>query len=444
MSQAFNVNLEASLYGSSDEDYSSKNKADIKTVDVCAQPDNTLEDLVIQEEVYEPRKVQSWQRRRKGYYAPRRYESWHGISDKDLEKPTQMEEDDISDTYGLHLHTSVAFEKLGLYFYEPQKLLLVANPNLSKPTSEQKNKLDVKSKLTSETDSVKEISPLDHSIKVFDERFFGFPKESIESKDVVPLDKIGVFETRNLYTTIPNKLSNRTKHKEQLDAKKQLIPGKNDDDAKASTSDNEINKSQFQKLFMKTLNKIYHDALGIPEKRHTTESDLELTTYELEKFERNYMIIFNHENFLSEPKRRGTALDVAALEDTFKQFRFNVTTHNDLKEKDLFTELKKFSRRNFSSSGCLCIAILTHGQDHGYLRAFDTRYCERDVIACFDARINPSLVGKPIIFLIQACRGRQPAAVVESRSQSVQEPVHTVELDAVYPTDKYRRSMDSI
>ncbi|XP_047986344.1 uncharacterized protein LOC125226407 isoform X2 [Leguminivora glycinivorella] len=71
MSQAFNVNLEASLYGSSDEDYSSKNKADIKTVDVCAQPDNTLEDLVIQEEVYEPRKVQSWQRRRKGYYAPR-------------------------------------------------------------------------------------------------------------------------------------------------------------------------------------------------------------------------------------------------------------------------------------------------------------------------------------------------------------------------------------
>ncbi|XP_063361408.1 caspase-6-like [Cydia amplana] len=179
---------------------------------------------------------------------------------------------------------------------------------------------------------------------------------------------------------------------------------------------------------------------GIPERRN---SDLELTTYELEKFERNDMIIFNHENFMSGPKRRGTALDVAALENTFKQFQFDVTTYNDLTEKELFVELIKFSRRDFSASGCLCVAILTHGQDHGYLKAFDTRYCERDVIACFDARLNPSLVAKPIIILIQACRGRQPASVVEVRSKDVSEPVPTVELDAVLPTEKNRRPMDS-
>ncbi|XP_063361406.1 caspase-6-like [Cydia amplana] len=155
------------------------------------------------------------------------------------------------------------------------------------------------------------------------------------------------------------------------------------------------------------------------------------------------MIIFNHEKFMNGPKRRGTALDVAALETTFKQFRFDVTTYNDLTEKDLFTELKKFSSRDFSTSGCLCVAILTHGHDHGYLRAFDTRYCERDVIACFDARLNPSLVAKPIIFLIQACRGRQPASVVEARTINVDEPIQTVELDAVLPSEKYRRPMDS-
>ncbi|XP_063379575.1 caspase-6-like [Cydia fagiglandana] len=155
------------------------------------------------------------------------------------------------------------------------------------------------------------------------------------------------------------------------------------------------------------------------------------------------MIIFNHENFISGPKRRGTALDVAALENTFKQFRFHMTTHHDLTEKELFVELQKFSRRDFSASGCLCVAILTHGQDHGYLRAFDTRYCERDIIACFDARLNPSLVAKPIIILIQACRGRQPASVVEVRSKDVSEPFQTVELDALLPTEKYRRPMDS-
>ncbi|XP_063379337.1 caspase-like [Cydia fagiglandana] len=151
------------------------------------------------------------------------------------------------------------------------------------------------------------------------------------------------------------------------------------------------------------------------------------------------MIIFNHENFMSERKRRGASLDVAALEHTFKQYRFHVTTYNDLTENNLFAELKKFSRRDFSGSGCICVAILTHGQDNGYLRAYDTRYWERDVIGCFDARSNPTLVAKPIIFLIQACRGHQPAAVVEG----VPKPVRTVELDAIVRLDKYRRPMDS-
>ncbi|XP_063379336.1 uncharacterized protein LOC134666114 [Cydia fagiglandana] len=425
MSHAFNVSLEASLSSDDDCSFSSKNinKADINTLDACVQPDNILEDLVIQEGLYEPRKLQSWQGRRKGFYAPRRFESRHGMTDIDHGEPSEIEkEKDINDKYGLQLQSSVAI------------------PKLSTPTNEQDKPPEVKNKLTTETDSVIEKTPHELAIKSFEERFFA-KNQSESINDIIPLGKkVGVNEARNLFATNPKPSHRMNIKKPTAESEKQLTSEAGYDSKKES--DDELDRNKFKKLLE---NKSYNDrpSEDIPEKSNSSESDLELTTYELEKYTRNEMIIFNHENFISGPKRRGTALDVAALESTFKQFRFDVTTHNDLTVNDLFTELKKFSRRDFSARGCLCVAILTHGQDHGYLTAFDTRYCERDVIACFDARLNPTLVAKPIIFLIQACRGPQPASVVEAGTINVHDPIQTVELDAVLPTEKYRRPMDS-
>ncbi|XP_063361405.1 caspase-6-like [Cydia amplana] len=275
--------------------------------------------------------------------------------------------------------------------------------------------------------------------KSFDDRCFGTVQtESIEDKsNIVPLGmNIGDNEAQNVFPVNSKLLQGTHDQEEPSEAAE---PQHETDDGYENTKivDNKFDKNKFEEVFQRALNEYYKDVLHINESN--IQSDLESATYELEKFERNDMIIFNHENFMSERKRRGTSLDVAALENTFKQYRFHVTTYNDLTENNLFVELKKFSRRDFSGSGCICVAILTHGHDHGYLRAYDTRYWERDLIACFDARSNPSLVAKPIIFLIQACRGHQPAAVVEGAPK----PVQTVELDAIVPLDKYRRPMDS-
>ncbi|XP_061710523.1 caspase-6-like isoform X2 [Cydia pomonella] len=291
-----------------------------------------------------------------------------------------------------------------------------------------------------DTNTVDNAIPRLEDSKSFDERSFGTNQaESIEDKsNIVPHGmNIGDFEAPSLFSISPKLLQRTNDQEEPLKAAENQHEI---DDGYENTkvADNAIDRNKFLELFDRTLNQYYNEVLDIDES-NTFQSDLDSATYELEKFERNDMIIFNHENFMSERKRRGTSLDVAALENTFKQYRFHVTTYNDLTENNLFVELKKFSRRDFSGSGCICVAILTHGQDHGYLRAYDTRYWERDVIACFDARLNSSLVAKPIIFLIQACRGHQPAAVVEG----VPKPVQTVELDAVERLDNYRRPMDS-
>lgn len=64
-------------------------------------------------------------------------------------------------------------------------------------------------------------------------------------------------------------------------------------------------------------------------------------TYELEKFEKNALIIFNHVNIYGYDPRAGTDKDVEALEKTFKSFGFEVQVENDLKKDALFEKLKE-------------------------------------------------------------------------------------------------------
>lgn len=63
-------------------------------------------------------------------------------------------------------------------------------------------------------------------------------------------------------------------------------------------------------------------------------------TYELEKFEKNALIIFNQENIEGHKRRLGTERDVKALMTTFTNYGFEVIEHKDLTKDDLFKELK--------------------------------------------------------------------------------------------------------
>lgn len=65
------------------------------------------------------------------------------------------------------------------------------------------------------------------------------------------------------------------------------------------------------------------------------------TTYELEKFEKNILIIFNQVNVEGYSKPRfGTEKDVKALTSTFHNFGFDYVVHNDFTKEELFRELK--------------------------------------------------------------------------------------------------------
>ncbi|XP_073962556.1 uncharacterized protein isoform X2 [Choristoneura fumiferana] len=141
------------------------------------------------------------------------------------------------------------------------------------------------------------------------------------------------------------------------------------------------------------------------------------SSYELGKFKENRMIIFDHDRFLSGPSRPGTAKDEKLLRETFEKFRFKIDpTYKNLDMSPLLATVKKFAlETNFSAYGCICVAILTHGhKEPGFLKAYDRRYSEYDILKHFDASKNPTLAAKPIIFIIQACRGAQPSTKVNT------------------------------
>ncbi|XP_021190832.3 caspase-8 [Helicoverpa armigera] len=131
----------------------------------------------------------------------------------------------------------------------------------------------------------------------------------------------------------------------------------------------------------------------------------EATTYELEKFEKNALIIFNQENIEGHQRRLGTEQDVEALTSTFGSFGFEVTPHKDLTHDELFKELKTFSEKDFTDYGCVAVAVLTHGSNNGLLRAKDQQYSEIKIINHFKDYSKSTLVTKPKLIIIQACRG---------------------------------------
>ncbi|CAF4873717.1 unnamed protein product [Pieris macdunnoughi] len=131
-------------------------------------------------------------------------------------------------------------------------------------------------------------------------------------------------------------------------------------------------------------------------------------TYELEKFEKKLLIIINQYEIIGYKEPRwGTEKDVSALTNTFPKFGFEIELHEEKTVSEVSTLLGTFDHRNFSEYGCVAIVVLTHGTKGGYLHAKDGLYHEYLLLNAFKTQDRPSLVTKPKLLIIQACRGEQ-------------------------------------
>ncbi|XP_076262945.1 caspase-1-like isoform X2 [Rhynchophorus ferrugineus] len=142
--------------------------------------------------------------------------------------------------------------------------------------------------------------------------------------------------------------------------------------------------------------------------------------YKMDHGYRGVALIFNHENFDSPflNSRRGTSKDATDLRDVLSKLGFRVDLYNDQSKNEIFEIINIVSKMDHSQNDCLIVAIMTHGKSNGRLYAKDYDYSIDTIVEEFSGRRCSTLVGKPKLFFIQACRGEKtdPGAVLRTDS----------------------------
>ncbi|XP_073334420.1 caspase-6-like [Pagrus major] len=134
-----------------------------------------------------------------------------------------------------------------------------------------------------------------------------------------------------------------------------------------------------------------------------------LEEYKMDNKRRGRALIFNQERFfwsLRLEKRVGTDVDRDKLEIRLKELNFEVETHNNLKKKEVLDKIGEAAEDDYSDADCFLLVFLSHGEED-HVWTFDEKISIQDITSKFKGDKCRSLVGKPKIFILQACRGNK-------------------------------------
>ncbi|KAM9327112.1 caspase-7 isoform 2-T2 [Gastrophryne carolinensis] len=120
-------------------------------------------------------------------------------------------------------------------------------------------------------------------------------------------------------------------------------------------------------------------------------------------------IIINNKNFERNTGmciRNGTDKDAGDLEQCFRKLGFEVKVLNDLSCYGMERQLQEVAQENHSDSACFACILLSHGEE-GQIYGTDGAMAIKTLTTLFRGDKCRSLVGKPKLFFIQACRGSE-------------------------------------
>ncbi|MBZ3886009.1 Caspase-6 [Sciurus carolinensis] len=161
--------------------------------------------------------------------------------------------------------------------------------------------------------------------------------------------------------------------------------------------------------------------------------------YKMDHKRRGLALIFNHERFfwhLTLPERRGTSADRENLTRRFSDLGFEVKCFNDLRAEELLLKIHEVSTSSHVDADCFLCVFLSHGEGN-HIYAYDAKIDIQMLAGLFKGDKCKSLVGKPKIFIIQACRGNQhdvpvtPLDVVDHQTDKL-DNVTEVDAASVY------------
>ncbi|KAM4623552.1 caspase-7 isoform 2-T2 [Polymixia lowei] len=132
-------------------------------------------------------------------------------------------------------------------------------------------------------------------------------------------------------------------------------------------------------------------------------------------------IIINNKNFDEKTDR-----DAGELFKCFKSLGFDVCIYNDQTCEKMERLLREASEEDHSDSSCFACILLSHGEE-GMIYGTDGAMPIKTMTSLFRGDMCKSLVGKPKLFFIQACRGSEFDDGIQTDSGP---PNDTLETDA--------------
>ncbi|KAG7465329.1 hypothetical protein MATL_G00175200 [Megalops atlanticus] len=112
----------------------------------------------------------------------------------------------------------------------------------------------------------------------------------------------------------------------------------------------------------------------------------------------------------------GATKDRGIITKLLEKYSFDCTTKNDLKGEAIMPAVKSFqnSLRDGGEVACCFIVLMAHGGE-GVIYGIDRKEVPlKEIFAVFNNKECPELMGKPKVFIIQACRGKGKDPGVES------------------------------
>ncbi|XP_061108025.1 caspase-3-like isoform X2 [Conger conger] len=108
-----------------------------------------------------------------------------------------------------------------------------------------------------------------------------------------------------------------------------------------------------------------------------------------------------------EKTRHGTDVDADRVEKTFRGLGYDVKIFKDLKVAKIVKELTKVSKEDHSKMASFVCVILSHGEENGIIYGTDREVELSELTSLFRGDHCATLVGKPKLFFIQACRSEE-------------------------------------
>ncbi|KAL5011825.1 hypothetical protein ScPMuIL_010376 [Solemya velum] len=116
--------------------------------------------------------------------------------------------------------------------------------------------------------------------------------------------------------------------------------------------------------------------------------------------------------------RKGNHEDVSNLQKFFEgKLGFDIWKESDRGKDELYRKLegvKDYLAKSVNKYYCFFCVVMSHGDEKGIMTQDEEYFSMEDLFGFFDNKELPGFAGRPRVYIVQACRGKQTHPRIET------------------------------